>query len=206
MSINMPDIIDFSRVYLAIFYTLVAAFYTSRIILMKRVHSNELIFPGERYCTTWWNHMVFRFFRVTIWGVCVLRLFFPDTDKYLGIFVSFQTQTVIVPGLLLLSFGFVATAAIHYRLGSQWRSGIDPNGPKRIVTSGLYKYSRNPMFVCVALAQFGFLLALPSYFSLVCLIVGLSTLYSQTKAEEKHLADVFPEEYNCYKQNVRRWV
>jgi protein-S-isoprenylcysteine O-methyltransferase Ste14 len=62
------------------------------------------------------------------------------------------------------------------------------------------------MFVCVAVAQLGFFFALPSVFSLVCLIVGLYTLNSQTIEEEIHLSQKFPKAYTAYKSKVRRWV
>ncbi|WP_248289647.1 isoprenylcysteine carboxylmethyltransferase family protein [Thalassotalea sp. Y01] len=202
----MSDITEFTRVYLAVFFSLVAAFYTVRIILMKRTTSEELVFPGERFCATWWNHIAFRFFRATIWMVCLFRLLFPEVDNYLGMFSSFDHPLIIFSGLILLTLGFVSTATIHYRLGEQWRSGIDPSGPAKIITSGIYRYTRNPMFCFVALAQLGFFLALPSFFSLTCFAIGLYTLNSQAEAEEKHLLELFPNQYPQYTNQVRRWI
>jgi len=206
MANEVLEITEFTRLYLAIFYSGVAAFYTTRIILMKRSISREIIFPGKRFCLTWWNHMTFRVFRVTIWLVCVFRLFFPEVDNYLGILESLQKTEVIFTGIVLLTLGFISTIKIHYRLGKQWRSGIDPNGPSKLVSDGWYRYSRNPMFVCVAIAQLGFFLAMPSIFSFVCLIIGLYTLNSQTLAEEKHLLILYPREYKDYFSRVRRWI
>lgn len=202
----MIDTVEFSRIYLAIFYSGVAVFYTARIIFVKRAAANEVVFPGTSFCVTWWNHLAFRFFRVAIWWVCLLRLFYPSVDVYLGMINFLVRPPIILSGITLLSLGFISTAAIHFKLGDEWRSGIDPNGPKKIVTQGLYRYSRNPMFVFVALAQLGFFLALPSVFSLICLVIGLYTLDSQAKAEEKHLASVFPEDYAQYTNKVRRWI
>jgi len=202
----MAEIMEFAGIYLAVFYSSVAAFYTTRIFTMKRSTSKELVFPGDRFCKTWWNHVTFRVFRVTIWMVCVFRVFFPMLDSYLGMFNSLLIPEVIITGLGLLTFGFVATVAVHYQLGRHWRSGIDPRGPNKIITNGLFAYSRNPMFCFVALAQLGFFLSLPSAFSLICLMVGLYTLNSQARAEERHLLEVFPAEYSHYSNNVRRWV
>lgn len=206
MGFDMSGIIEFTRVYLAIFYTLVAAFYTTRIIRMKRATSKEVVFPGERYCKTWWNHTIFRIFRIAIWMVCLFRLFFPAVDNYLGMIGTLQYPFVILSGLALLTLGFISTATIHCRLGCAWRSGIDPSGPKEIITKGIYQFTRNPMFCCVATAQLGFFLALPSFFSLLCLLLGLYTLDSQAKAEEKHLLQLFPAEYAQYSNKVRRWL
>lgn len=206
MAFETPEIIEFTRVYLAVFYSMVAAFYTVRIIRMKRETSREFVFPGSRFSCTWWNHMAFRFFRLAIWMVCLIRVFFPSLDDYLGIITPLAQAGFIITGALLLTFGFVATVAVHFRFGNQWRSGIDPAGPKNIIENGLYQYSRNPMFCFVAIAQLGFFLALPSVFSLVCLAIGILTLDRQAKAEEVHLLERFPTEYALYKGKVRRWV
>ncbi len=202
----MTEITEFTRLYLAVFYSLVAAFYTARIVFLKRVTSSELIFPGPRGCTSWWNHLTFRIFRVLIWGVCVLRLFYPSADNYLGVIDFLQHPAVILAGIIFLTIGFVCTATVHFQLADAWRSGVDPMGPSRLVTSGVYQYSRNPMLLCVALSQLGFFLALPSFFTLICLFVGVYTINSQAKVEEKHLLNIFPSEYSLYKQKVRRWV
>ena len=202
---EISAITEFTRIYLAIFFSVVALFYTTRIILMKRSSSQEVIFPGARFCSTWWNHILFRFFRVAIWLICVVRCFFYWVDNYLGMLISLQTPAFILSGLFLLTLGFVLTATIHLRLRNKWRSGIDPNGPTEIVSDGWYRYSRNPMFVCIAIAQLGFFLAIPSIFSLACLIIGLYTLNRQALSEEKHLLTLFPKEYKNYSANVSRW-
>lgn len=150
--------------------------------------------------------MLFRFFRVTIWGVCVGRAVYPGIDSYLGVCTSSEIDNVIFIGLLLLTSGFVFTLFMHFFMGKSWRSGIDPNQTTSLITNGAYRFSRNPMFLGVAVAQVGFFLALPSVFSSLCLIIGLIALQSQAKQEEVFLADAFPVEYDRYRQQVRRWV
>ena len=61
---NTSAIIEFTRIYLAVFYTAVALFYTVRIITAKKNTHSELVFLGQPFCSHWWNHMTFRLFRV----------------------------------------------------------------------------------------------------------------------------------------------
>jgi len=199
-------IVEFTRIYLALFYTCVATFYAIRITAKKRAGSHEVVFPGEPFSSTWWNHMLFRVFRLTIWMVCLFRLFFPSVDNYLGFFVYLNVWPIVLAGDILLTAGLFFTLAVHFSLGNQWRSGIDPGVPRQLRTEGIYRFSRNPMFLGVATAQVGFFLAMPSVFSGICLIVGLYTLYSQTMAEEAHLLKLFPQEYRHYMSQVRRWL
>ncbi|WP_310733491.1 methyltransferase [Colwellia sp. BRX10-3] len=150
--------------------------------------------------------MTFRIFRVSIWMVCVLRFYFPDIDGYLGIIPSLENVPMLISGNVLLTIGFLLTIIIHFSMSQKWRSGIDPKGPEQLITDGFFKYSRNPIFTSVALSQLGFFLALPSVFTLVCLIIGLYTLHKQTLAEEDHLSTALPSEYKLYSTNVRRWL
>jgi protein-S-isoprenylcysteine O-methyltransferase Ste14 len=206
LDFNISEVIEFTKIYLAVFYSFVAVFYTFRVMNKKRKNGKSLIFAGETYCKTWWNHFAFRFFRIAIWMVCLFRLFYPNIDNYLGMINILELPSVIGVGLILLSVGFLSTVLIHYSLGKEWRSGIDPSGPVRLITSRAYQFSRNPMFVCIAIAQLGFFLALPSVFSLVCLTIGLYTLNSQALEEEIYLSQKFPIEYPTYTSKVRRWV
>jgi protein-S-isoprenylcysteine O-methyltransferase Ste14 len=203
---NSLAIVEFTRIYLAVFYTFVAAFYVVRITTQKRQESQLVVFPGERFSPTWWNHMLFRAFRFSIWMVCLFRWFFPAIDGYLGIIVDMNVWAVVLAGDILLTAGFLLTILVHFSLGRQWRSGIDPSGPETLRTDGFYKYSRNPMFLGVATAQVGFFLALPSLFSAVCLLIGLYTLRRQTMAEETHLLNRFKTDYEEYRGRVRRWL
>lgn len=201
------DIVDFTRLYLAIFYSCVAIFYTAKILISKKSNKKrELIFPGERYCSTWWNHMVFRLFRASIWMVCLARLCYPVVDNYLGMILLSKSFFIVLLGDILLTFGFLMIVIIHFKMDQQWRSGIDPSGPKKLITIGFYKFSRNPMFLCIALCQFAFFLALPSAFTLLCLFIGVIALYRQILSEEKHLIQLFPEQYKEYSSKVPRWL
>ncbi len=203
---NSITIVEFTRVYLAVFYSCVAVFYALRITAKKRSGPGEVVFAGARFSATWWNHRLFGAFRFTIWMVCLARWLFPPIDNYLGMFVALNVWPVVLAGNILLTAGFVFTLGVHFSLGRQWRSGIDPGGPEALRTDGFYRFSRNPMFLGIAVAQVGFFLALPSVFSSVCLGVGLYTLHKQTLAEETHLGVRFNNDYRQYREAVPRWL
>ena len=195
-----------TRYYLAFFFSAVALFYTMRVLRLKRRTSRDIIFPGDRFCRTWWNHFFFRVFRVIIWLICVSRAVYFSVDEHLIVFEFLYQPILLISGCIMLTIGFVITVRIHCNYGDQWRSGIDPNGPDKIITHGWYGISRNPMFLSIGLAQTGFFFALPSAFSLICLCFGLWTLFRQAHAEEKHLKRIFPNEYYIYATHVPRWL
>ena len=61
------------------------------------------------------------------------------------------------------------------------------------------------MFIGVMLAQIGLFIAVPSLFTLICMLVGWIAIHMQLKAEERHLAEKFPEAYSDYCSKVPRW-
>ena len=138
--------------------------------------------------------------------ICLFRLVFPSIDSYLGMIESMQVFSILLVGNLLLAGGVALAISINWKLGRLWRAGIDPDGPDTLISTSVYKYSRNPMFIGVAAAQLGFFLALPSIFSLVCLMIGLIALQRQVLSEEAHLSEKFREEYDIYRTRVPRWV
>ena len=199
-------ILEFSRWYLALFFTGVAIFYTSRILFKQKELGEKVVFTGTRFSKNWWNHTLFKFFRAAIWAVCVIRVFTPQTDEYLGVIDVLYHWEFILLGMVLLASGFFFTLNAHMSLGKHWRSGINPKGPQGLKTDRIYAVTRNPMFLGIATAQLGLFFALPSAFTLVCLCVGWSTLYNQAIAEESHLQAVFKEKYEFYRAHVPRWL
>lgn len=81
------------------------------------------------------------------------------------------------------------------------------DAPKRLVTSGVYRYSRNPIYVAVLMATAGW----TSLFEAPVLLiygVALFALYAffVQRHEEPHLAKEFGEEYTAYTASTGRWL
>jgi protein-S-isoprenylcysteine O-methyltransferase Ste14 len=113
--------------------------------------------------------------------------------RYLGI--AFQITGVAV---LLMSYGSMAAA----------RTTIDPSEhSSKVVTSGLYAYSRNPIYLgwFLLIAGIGFRNA-----SLLVLVIAVTMVLLLYRAvileEEAYLEKKFGEEYLRYKRSVRRWL
>lgn len=190
--------------FLAAYFTFVAGFYACRLLFDKS--RNRLLHHGDIGSRQWWGHLSFRIFRILIWGICVTRAFRPAVDNYILVFSGLIALWLQVIGAVLLVLGFLTAVVGHNNLGEAWRSGIDPRGPARLVTNRLYAWSRNPMYLGVLTAQIGFFLALPSLFTLVCLVAGFMSVFSQVRLEEAHLKGKFPLDYENYSANVSRWL
>lgn len=79
--------------------------------------------------------------------------------------------------------------------------------PKVLVTDGLYRYSRNPMYLGFALAVIGIWLLLGFLSPIFATIIFLAVLDRYyIRFEEAVLQKAFGTEYLEYKRQVRRWI
>jgi protein-S-isoprenylcysteine O-methyltransferase Ste14 len=121
-----------------------------------------------------------------------------------------------VPGILrfglantLFAVGIIL-AALGIRALRQARTTINPVQPElaaAIVTSGVYRYTRNPMYVGLAgvLTGWAAFLAVPwTLFGPVVFVLFITRF--QIIPEENALGLKFSLEYGAYKNKVRRWL
>lgn len=114
-----------------------------------------------------------------------------DGVRYLGAILS-------VAGILTL---IVAMAT----LGDSWRGGIDYNQKTGLITTGVYKYSRNPGFVGFDLFFIGMALLFSNIVNVIFSCTLLFLLHLQILEEEKFLSKSFGKEYTDYQKKTRRY-
>lgn len=88
------------------------------------------------------------------------------------------------------------------------KTTIIPHHPaSRLVTTGAYRFSRNPMYGGLTLVYFGIAMVMGTLWPVVVLPVVLWTLYRMVvRREEAYLSQKFGEAYESYRQRVRRWL
>ncbi len=193
----------FTRYILGAYFTFIAIFYSVKLVMNRT--GKPITFLGKVGTAHWLGHITFRIFRLAIWWVCLARIFYPQVDSYIGTFEPLMSSVINLIGLVLIVAGFGLIFTCHKVLKQHWRLGIDESGPEKLVTTGIYSKSRNPIFLGVLIGQFGFFLALPSIFSLVCLALGVLSVISQVKLEEEHLQNSLKDRYQSYCKTVPRY-
>ena len=114
--------------------------------------------------------------------------------QYLGI-------ALFLIGLFVLLHCIIRFAVV----GRGTLSPIDPT--KKLVTSGIYRYSRNPMYLGVLITLIGEALFFKSYhLGIYLLIMALIFNFFILVVEEPRLHSDFGDEYSHYRNKVRRWL
>lgn len=119
---------------------------------------------------------------------------------------SAHTVSAVVASLLVL--GGVALTAEGIRNFSRAGTPVPTNEPtRRLVTSGVHSWSRNPIYVGLLAIYLGIGLAVRSPWVLVLLLPLAVTLrHGVVAREEAYLDRRFGDVYRDYKARVRRWL
>lgn len=109
-----------------------------------------------------------------------------------------------VLGLAVAVF-FVATALIQQHMHLSLRAGTFGH-PKKLVTDGVFGYSRNPIYVAflVPLASLGVLSATAAFFAIAAYLVAMTQFV--IIPEERVLTAEFGKGYAHYRAHVPRWL
>lgn len=117
----------------------------------------------------------------------------------------------VIPGQWgggLLSITGLIIAAWHARLFRQLGTNINTfKGPDLLVTAGLFRVTRNPMYLGFLISLCGIALWLSSispWVFVVCFFVITDRWY--IAYEEKLMHEKFGDSYHRYQQKVRRWL
>ena len=127
-----------------------------------------------------------------------------------GRFVGFagalgRTTGLIAALCLVLGILFVLIAAFQFH---RRKTTVDPTqSPQHLVTTGLFRFSRNPMYVGMLLILFTQpLLALRPQLFLFTLAFFLIMNYFIIPREERVIQAVFGDAYRTYQTKTRRWL
>ncbi|MFQ6018715.1 MAG: methyltransferase family protein [Kiloniellaceae bacterium] len=107
--------------------------------------------------------------------------------------------------LIALGVGIVAAAFKQFRAAG---TNVETSKPTNaIVTGGLYRFSRNPIYLALSSIYAGIGIAADNLWVLALLVPVLAIVRSGVIArEERYLEDKFGADYRRYKAAVRRWL
>lgn len=129
----------------------------------------------------------------------LLRFLFPTP------FVP--TPAALTTGIVIALVG-VCILLLGFREMIRHKTTINPSGvTTTIVSRGVYRYTRNPMYIALTLFYMGIGIAANAWWGFLLLIPLLIVVQRGIiEREERYLTRKFGDEYLHYKQKVRRWL
>ena len=134
-------------------------------------------------------------------GMWVIAKYTPSLS------IDIPARGVLVVVFICLG-GFFAIPAV-----SAFRSAdttVDPRCPEkasRLIVKGVYRYSRNPMYLgllCLLIAWALYLSDVLGFVGLPLFVLSMNHL--QIRQEEQAMEARFGDDYRAYRKSVRRWI
>jgi protein-S-isoprenylcysteine O-methyltransferase Ste14 len=120
------------------------------------------------------------------------QLFHSELVSWLGVLSC-------LAGLCFLLWSLVS-------FGESFRVGIDVEHPDKLITSGVFAFSRNPIYVAFAFILIGQFLIFSNWILLVYTAAGIWLFHRQVLREEEYLKGHYGDAYTAYCGRVRRYL
>jgi protein-S-isoprenylcysteine O-methyltransferase Ste14 len=191
---------------LILFCTFFISYIMKLVILYKKdkIKANVLV-KGHKISAIKYTEI---FVKTTtlIWGATwfILALKEPFIVNILGILFDNTVVNLIGTGLTGLGCFIFIQAMVSMR--TSWRVGIDKTTKTKLITHGIYKYSRNPAFVGFDFMFIGLFLMYPNLLTLIIFILNILAIHLLILQEEKHLKSMFGDEYIQYYNKTSRYI
>jgi protein-S-isoprenylcysteine O-methyltransferase Ste14 len=118
----------------------------------------------------------------------------------------FHSTAIAWVGVLvcLAGLSFLLWSLVSF--GQSFRVGIDTEHPDRLITGGIFAFSRNPIYVAFAFILLGQFLVFSNWILLVFLAAAIWLFHRQVLREEEYLKKHYGDEYLAYCKRVRRYL
>jgi protein-S-isoprenylcysteine O-methyltransferase Ste14 len=140
----------------------------------------------------------------------IVAMFYIIVAILLGRFVPLVSELSIMIrnigfGFVVVGFLFGLAAFLEFRKA---KTTILPHGSaSNIISSGIFRFTRNPIYLGFLFMVIGFPLNYGSIWGIVAALFFVTTMNRLViEKEEAYLEKKFKEQYTSYKSSVRRWL
>jgi len=121
--------------------------------------------------------------------------------------ITFEPGGTLALIVLFAGLAIDAAAIIPFLRVKTTVNPMKPGNASQLVNTGIYRYSRNPMYLGTLMLLTALTIWLGNILNIVFLYFFIWYITKfQIRPEEKVLEELFGEEYLHYKMKVRRWI
>lgn len=118
----------------------------------------------------------------------------------------FHSEIISWVGVLFCLAGLFLFALSLVSFGKSFRVGIDQEHPDKLVTTGIFAFSRNPIYVAFGSVLLGQFLVFSNWILLLYIVVAIWLFHRQVSREEEYLRNHYGQQYSAYCDRVRRYL
>lgn len=193
----------FIPLYFIVFFTV--SFLGISFTVAQKIGKNPNVLPKDDSA----YGLIGFYFKITIITLfiyTVLLLLFPQT-----VFSTFRINildldSIRYAGITLMITAFIWVVTAQVQMKNSWRIGIDCKTKTELITHGLFRFSRNPIFLGMMVSLIGFFLAFPTVIAFIFSLMGCILMQIQIRLEEEYLQKQHGQAYLTYKKRVGRML
>ena len=137
----------------------------------------------------------------------LLCLFIAIAMSFLPKIASYSVHFSVIVFVISLSFLIALSSVMQFFICKTSINPRDFKGTTKLVSTGIFRFSRNPMYLSLLLMLIAWALWLGNSLTWLGVIVFILVMNRfQIAREEAYLENKFGDEYRRYKQKVRRWL
>jgi protein-S-isoprenylcysteine O-methyltransferase Ste14 len=123
-------------------------------------------------------------------------------------FADYPLRAVpLLAGIVCLVWGLWIFARSHADLGTNWSITLEVREEHQLVTHGIYRHVRHPMYLALLLYSVGQALVLPNWIAGPSYLVAMAVLCAlRLGPEERMMLDEFGPDYEAYRARTRRLI
>jgi len=181
-------------------FLMLVALAAGRGLMLRRRGINAFVF-GVTDKSDFLLMPVVAFFFYSILAA-VIGLPMPGVLKQL----LFQSAAAGWTGIAVCCGSLIWFALTLRSFGTSFRIGIDEATQDKLVTSGMFGISRNPIYIAFLAFLAGMILIYPNLAACAAFILFAAAIHRQVIREEKFLRSHYSQEYEDYCRRVRRYL
>ncbi|WP_079241580.1 methyltransferase family protein [Chryseobacterium indologenes] len=198
---------DFIRFFIPFYFIIffLVSFVGISYKVAKQIRKNPNVLPKDDSA----YGLVGLYFKLVLFALfiyTILLLFFPK-----DIFSAFKINVLEYDlfqytGIILMIVAFIWVIIAQLQMKNSWRIGIDNTMKTDLIIHGLFRFSRNPIFLGITISLVGFFLVFPTVIALAFLLTGSILMQIQIRLEEEYLLKEHGQIYVTYKKKVKRML
>jgi len=133
----------------------------------------------------------------------VLYCFKPESVSWFWKISQLDNDGVKIFAIAITCLGYYLLMALGaFHMYKSLKPAINKGEKTSLVTTGIFHYTRNPMYLAIDIGVLATFLLMPNLLSLVMAVDMIAVLFSVSKDEEKRLLQIYGEEYEKYRKEV----
>jgi protein-S-isoprenylcysteine O-methyltransferase Ste14 len=111
-----------------------------------------------------------------------------------------------IMGLATIMIGFIIMLVGQITLYRNYSSTVVIREDHQLITHGIYRFARNPVYLGLIMVVIGFPVFVASLYGFVTMLVLIPIILNRIRLEEKLLTEEFQDAYQSYKETTKKLI